>query len=64
VNHAHLSPTGRPVAKFPPYIAGQAIFKTSKNTTTLSPWAGLAVSAFCATTALAIAITVVRHGDA
>ena len=52
------------VGKCLPYIAGQAIFNTTKNTTTLSPWAGLAVFALYAAASLAIGITVVRHRDA
>jgi hypothetical protein len=60
VSHAHRSLTGAPVAKFLPYIAGQAIFNTSNHTASLSPWAGLAVFALYATTAIAL----VRHRDA
>ena len=52
------------VGKFLPYIAGQAIFNTTNNTTTLSPWAGLAVFALYAAAALAIAIILIRHRDA
>ena len=52
------------VGKFLPYIAGQAIFNTTKDTTTLSPWAGLAVFALYAAAALAIAIVLIRHRDA
>lgn len=63
---APLLPTAirETVGKFLPYVAGQRIFNTTKNTTTLSPWAGLPVFAFYATAALAIGITVVRHRDA
>jgi ABC-2 type transport system permease protein len=52
------------VGQFLPYIAGQAIFKTTRDSTTLSPWAGLAVFALYATTALAIGIIVIRRRDA
>lgn len=52
------------VGKFLPYIAGQAIFKTTKDSSTLSPWAGLAVFALYAAMALAMGIVVVGRRDA
>jgi ABC-2 type transport system permease protein len=52
------------VGKFLPYIAGQAIFKTTADRTTLSPGVGLAVFALYAAVALAIGIVVVRRRDA
>jgi len=52
------------VDKFLPGNAGQAIFNTIKDTSTLSPWLGLAVFALYAAAALAIGLVLVRRRDA
>ena len=52
------------VVKFLPGNAGQAIFTTGKDTSVLSPWAGLAVFALYAAAALTLALVVVRRRDA
>jgi ABC-2 type transport system permease protein len=52
------------VVKFAPGNAGQAIFTTGHQASTLSPWAGLVVFALYAAAALAFSVTVVRRRDA
>ena len=52
------------VVKFLPGNAGQAIFTTGKDTSTLSPWAGLAVFALYAAAALTLALVLLRRRDA
>jgi hypothetical protein len=52
------------VDKFLPGNAGQAIFDTIKDTSTLSPWIGLAVFALYVAVALAISMVLVRRRDA
>jgi ABC-2 type transport system permease protein len=52
------------VVKFLPGNAGQAIFTTGQDTSTLSPWAGLAVFALYAAAALALALAILRRRDA
>ena len=52
------------VGRYLPYLAGQAIFKTTRDSTTLSPWIGLSVFALYAAAALAIGTFVVRRRDA
>jgi hypothetical protein len=52
------------VIKFLPGNAGQAIFATGHDASTLSPWAGLAVFAVYSGAALAFGLAVVRRRDA
>ncbi len=52
------------VVKFLPGNAGQAIFTTGHEASTLSPWAGLVVFALYAAATLAISAAVVRRRDA
>jgi ABC-2 type transport system permease protein len=52
------------VVKFLPGNAGQAIFTTGQDSSTLSPWAGLAVFALYAAGALALALVLLRRRDA
>jgi ABC-2 type transport system permease protein len=52
------------VAKLLPYNAGQSIFKTTKTSSTLSPWLGLAVFALYAAAAVAVGTALVRRRDA
>ncbi len=52
------------VVKFLPGNAGQAIFTTGQDTSTLSPWAGLAVFALYAAAALIVALVLLRRRDA
>ena len=52
------------VDKFLPGSAGQAIFHTIKDTSTLSPWLGLGVFALYAGAALATSLVLVRRRDA
>lgn len=52
------------VVKFLPGNAGQAIFTTGQDTSTLSPWAGLVVFALYAAGALALAMVLLRRRDA
>jgi len=52
------------VVKFLPGNAGQAIFTTGNDTSTLSPWAGLAVFALYAAAAFTVALVVLRRRDA
>jgi ABC-2 type transport system permease protein len=52
------------IVKFLPGNAGQAIFTTGQDTSTLSPWAGLAVFALYAAAALALALVLLRRRDA
>jgi ABC-2 type transport system permease protein len=52
------------VIKFLPGNAGQAIFTTGHQASTLSPWAGLVVFALYAAAALALGVVVVRRRDA
>ena len=52
------------VVKFLPGNAGQAIFTTGQDTSTLAPWAGLVVFALYAAAALALALVLVRRRDA
>jgi ABC-2 type transport system permease protein len=52
------------VVKFSPGNAGQAIFATGHEASTLSPWAGLIVFALYAAAALALSVVVVRRRDA
>ena len=52
------------VVKFLPGNAGQAIFTTGNDTSTLSPWAGLAVFALYAAAALTVALVLLRRRDA
>jgi ABC-2 type transport system permease protein len=58
---ASIQPT---VVKFLPGDAGQAIFTTSKDSSTLSPWAGLAVFALYVAAAATISVVLVRRRDA
>ena len=51
------------VDKFLPGNAGQAIFHTIRDTSTLSPWAGLAVFALYAAAALAVGLVLVGRRD-
>jgi ABC-2 type transport system permease protein len=51
------------VDKFLPGNAGQSIFHTIRDTSTLPPWIGLAVFALYAATALTIGLVVVRRRD-
>ncbi len=50
--------------KFLPGNAGQAIFTTGKDTSTLPPWLGLAAFAVYAAVALAISLVLARRRDA
>ena len=52
------------VVKFLPGNAGQAIFTTTKDSSTLSPWVGLAIFALYVAAAAAISIVLVRRRDA
>ena len=52
------------IVKFLPGNAGQAIFTTGHDTSTLAPWAGLVVFALYAGLALAISLVLVRRHDA
>jgi ABC-type transport system involved in multi-copper enzyme maturation permease subunit len=52
------------VDKFLPGNAGQAIFHTIRDTTTLSPWVGLGVFALYAGAALTAGLVLVRRRDA
>ncbi len=52
------------VVKFLPGNAGQAIFTTGQDTSTLAPWAGLVVFALYAAAALALALVLLRRRDA
>jgi ABC-type transport system involved in multi-copper enzyme maturation permease subunit len=52
------------IVKFLPGNAGQAIFATGHEASTLSPWAGLVVFAVYSGAALAISVAVVRQRDA
>ena len=52
------------VVKFLPGNAGQAIFTTGQDTSTLAPWAGLVVFAAYAAAALALALILLRRRDA
>ena len=52
------------VVKFLPGNAGQAVFSTGKDTSTLSPWVGLAVFALYAAAALTLALVLLRRRDA
>ena len=52
------------IEKVLPGNAGQAIFHTVKDASTLSPWLGLAVFALYALAALAISLVLVRRRDA
>ncbi len=52
------------VVKYLPSNAGQAIFTTGKDSSTLPPWAGLVVFAAYAAAALAISLVLVRRRDA
>lgn len=52
------------VVKFLPGNAGQAIFSTGKDTSTLPWWAGLAIFALYAAAALTIGLVLVRRRDA
>jgi ABC-2 type transport system permease protein len=52
------------VVKFLPGNVGQAIFTTTKNSSTLSPWVGLAIFALYVAAAAAISVVVVRRRDA
>jgi ABC-2 type transport system permease protein len=52
------------IVKFLPGNAGQAIFTTGQDTSTLSPWAGLAVFALYAAAALTAALVLLRRRDA
>jgi ABC-type transport system involved in multi-copper enzyme maturation permease subunit len=52
------------VVKFLPANAGQAIFTTGADSSTLPPWAGLAVFAAYAAAALTIGLVLVRRRDA
>jgi len=52
------------VVRFLPGNAGQAIFTTGQDTSTLSPWAGLAVFALYAAAALTLALVILRRRDA
>jgi ABC-2 type transport system permease protein len=52
------------VIKFMPGNAGQAIFATSKDASSLSPWAGLAVFTVYVAVAIAISLILVRRRDA
>jgi ABC-2 type transport system permease protein len=52
------------VAKFLPGNAGQAIFTTTRNSSTLSPWAGLALFALYVAATAAISMVLVRRRDA
>jgi ABC-2 type transport system permease protein len=52
------------VGKYLPYNAGQAIFATTRDASTLAPFAGLAVFALYAAAALSIGLTLVRRRDA
>jgi ABC-2 type transport system permease protein len=58
---ASIQPT---VVKFLPGNAGQAIFTTVKESSTLSPWAGLAVFALYVAAAATISVVLVRRRDA
>jgi hypothetical protein len=51
------------VDKYLPGNAGQAIFHTMRDTSTLSPWAGLAVFALYAAAALAAGLFLVGRRD-
>ena len=52
------------VVKFLPGNAGQAIFTTTKDSSTLSPWVGLAIFALYVAAAAAISMVLVRRRDA
>jgi ABC-2 type transport system permease protein len=52
------------VVKFLPGNAGQAIFTTTKDSSTLSPWVGLAIFALYVVAAAAVSVVVVRRRDA
>ncbi len=52
------------VVKFLPGNAGQAIFTTTRDSSTLPPWAGLAIFALYVAAAAAISMVVVRRRDA
>jgi ABC-2 type transport system permease protein len=52
------------VVKFLPGNAGQAIFTTSKDSSTLAPWAGLAVFSLYVAAAATISMVLVRRRDA
>ncbi len=52
------------VVKFLPGNAGQAIFSTTNNSSTLTPWPGLAVFALYVAAAAAISVVLVRRRDA
>jgi ABC-2 type transport system permease protein len=52
------------VVKFLPGNAGQAIFTTTKDSSTLSPWVGLAIFALYVAAAAAISVVLVRRRDA
>jgi ABC-2 type transport system permease protein len=52
------------VVKFLPGNAGQAIFTTTKDSSTLSPWAGLTIFALYVTATTAISVVLVRRRDA
>ncbi len=52
------------VVKFLPGNAGQAIFTTGQDASTLSPWAGLTVFALYAAAALTLALVLLRRRDA
>jgi ABC-2 type transport system permease protein len=52
------------VVKFLPANAGQSIFTTTKDSSTLSPWAGLTIFALYVAAAAAIGILLIRRRDA
>ena len=52
------------IEKFLPGNAGQAIFHTVKDTSSLSPWLGIAVFAIYAAASLGIGLVLVRRRDA
>jgi ABC-type transport system involved in multi-copper enzyme maturation permease subunit len=52
------------IEKFLPGNAGQAIFRTVKDTSSLSPWLGIAVFAIYAAASLGIGLVLVRRRDA
>ena len=52
------------VVRVLPGNAGQAIFTTGQDSSTLSPWAGLAVFALYAAAALVLALVILRRRDA
>ncbi len=52
------------VVKFLPGNAGQAIFTTTKDSSTLSPWVGLAIFGLYVAAAAAISVVLVRRRDA